>query len=228
MMWSVSSAPGDVRSVLGVAIDDLLLMVGSLSDAELIRPTGCEGWRVADLVVHLRMGAEALLAGLVCPSEKPSDRDLVSYWRDWPVADRPGFSDVRTTWAMAAAYGHGESLIAHFADVVTAAARAAREAPSGRFAFQGHVLEAEDLLGTWVVEFTLHHLDLLVGLPDRPEPSSGALEFTAWTLDQFIGAPRPGWWDIPTYVRKATGRLPLSDTDRSRLGATEERYPAFG
>jgi len=129
---------------------------------------------------------------------------------------------------MAAAYSHGESLIAHFADVVAAVARAARGAPSGRFAFQGHVLEAEDLLGTWVVEFTMHHLDLLVGLPNRPDPSSGALEFTAWTLDQFLGAPRPGWWDIPTYVRKGTGRLPLSDTHRSRLGATEERYPAFG
>ncbi|MDA8312769.1 MAG: maleylpyruvate isomerase N-terminal domain-containing protein [Actinomycetota bacterium] len=111
--------PGvEFASVLGRVLDDLLGVVGGLSDAELIRPTGCEGWRVADLVVHVRMGAEGLLAGLASPSEERADRDLVSYWKDWPARAPPGFAEVRSTWAMAAAYSQGKWLLAHFADVV--------------------------------------------------------------------------------------------------------------
>jgi hypothetical protein len=46
---------------------ELVALVDGVTDAELLRPTGCEGWRVADLVVHLRFGAEGLLVGLATP-----------------------------------------------------------------------------------------------------------------------------------------------------------------
>ena len=119
-------------------------------------------------------------------------------------------------------------LLAHFAEMVAPAARAARAAPPGRYGFQGHVLEAGDLLGIWTVELTLHHLDLLVDVPALGGPHPDALEVTASALDRLAGAPRPGWWDLTTYLRKATGRLRLDSGERDRLGAAASRYPVLG
>jgi hypothetical protein len=39
---------------------------------------------VADLLVHLRLDAEALLYGLAVPCDDAIDRDFISYWKDWP------------------------------------------------------------------------------------------------------------------------------------------------
>jgi hypothetical protein len=80
----------------------------------------------------------------------------------------------------------------------------------------------------WVVEFTLHHLDLMVGLPGWPPPGPHCLDLAAATLDGLFGATRPPAWDLLTYLRKGSGRQPLDDADRAMLGAQASRYPAFG
>lgn len=217
-----------VRVLLG---DELALIdhvAGGLSDAELIATTACAGWRAADVVVHLRMSAEAILAGLASTTTAAVDRDAVSCWRDWTPGRPPGFGDVRSTWAMAAAYSQGKWLLAHFHDMCAAAERAARSAPASRVSFQGHVLAVEDFLAMWTVEFTVHHLDLLVGLAGLPTPAPEAIELVAVTLDGLLEAQRPAWWDTETYVRKGTGREPLDDAERSRLAQLADRYPAFG
>jgi hypothetical protein len=74
-------------------------VVGDLSDAELIAATACAGWRSADVAVHVRMGAEAILAGLASPTTAALDRAAVSYWRDWTLHTPARFGDVRSTWA---------------------------------------------------------------------------------------------------------------------------------
>jgi len=217
-----------VRVLLGDELALIDQVAAGLSDAELIAATACVGWRAADVVVHLRMSAEAILAGMASPTTAAVDRDAVSYWRDWTPGAPPGFGDVRSTWAMAAAYSQGKWLLAHFHDMCAAAERAARGAPAGRVSFQGHVLAVEDFLAMWTVEFTLHHLDLLVGLPALPAPAPEAIELVAATLDGLLEAQRPASWDTETYVRKGTGREPLDDAERSRLGQLADRYPAFG
>ncbi|MHB8295153.1 MAG: maleylpyruvate isomerase N-terminal domain-containing protein [Acidimicrobiales bacterium] len=217
-----------VRVLLGSELALIDHVAGGLSDADLIAATGCAGWRAADVMVHLRMGAEAILAGLASPTTAAVDRDAVSYWRDWTPGTPPGFGDVRSTWAMAAAYSQGKWLLAHFHDMCAAAERAARAAPAGRVAFQGHVLAVEDFLAVWTVEFALHHADLVVGLPGSPMPAPDAIQLVAATLDGLLESRRPAWWDTKTYVRKGTGREPLDDAERARLADLAERYPAFG
>jgi hypothetical protein len=46
--------------VLAEELDDLGTIAAGLGDAELVRATACQGWRVADLLVHVRLGAEDL------------------------------------------------------------------------------------------------------------------------------------------------------------------------
>jgi hypothetical protein len=104
---------------------------------------------------------------------------------------------------MAAAYSQGRWLLAHFHDMCAAAQRAARSAPVGRVGFQGHVLAVEDFLAMWTVEFTIHHLDLLVGLPGLAAPTPEAIELVAVTLDGLLEAQRPDWWNTKPTCAKA-------------------------
>lgn len=218
----------NVRTIVGKQIDLLRQIVAGLTDAELIKVTGCAGWRVADLVVHLRLGAEALMAGLARQTDAEADRDFVSSWRDWFRNEPATFAAVRWTWAMTAAYPSADGLLRHFEDLASAAALAARGAPSGRVSAEGHVLDVEDWLATWAFEFSLHHLDLVVELEGRPTPDPDCLAVAAVTLEGLLGWERPSWWDQLTYLRKATGRQPLDQSDLSRLGEDVALLPSLG
>lgn len=202
-------------------------MVAGLGDAELVLGTGCRGWQIAHLLVHVRFDAEALLAGLYCPTDDPVDRDFASYWAEFPANPAPTFAQLRTGWAMTAAYASGDSLRAHFLDVVTPAAAAATGAAGGRLRFQGHVLDTDDFLVMWAVELAIHHLDLLPELPGRDGPEPRAVEMAVATLDGLTGG-RLGGWDDLTYLRKGTGRAALDDVERDGLGDASASYPAFG
>jgi hypothetical protein len=87
-----------------------------------------------------------------------------------------------------------------------------------------------DFVATLVMEATVHHLDLILELPDAPEPDPEGLQVTARTLDGLFGPD--AWdvigWDTTTYVLKATGRLPLDDRDREMLGDHAARLPLIG
>jgi hypothetical protein len=215
-------------TLLAEQVERLREVVRGLSDRDLIEASGCRGWRVADLVVHLRRGAESILLGLASPTEDPPDRDVVSYWREWPARGEPTFADVRFTWANSAAYGSGDGLRQHFDDMAAGVALGVVAPLAGNRRFQGHVLHVEDFVATWVVEFALHHFDLTAHLADRPGPCEGAVELAAATLDGLIGLPRPAWWDVTAYVFKATGREALTEEDKLQLGGKAAVYPVIG
>jgi hypothetical protein len=96
-------------------------------------------------------------------------------------------------------------------------------------ASQGRTFTVTDFLGTLAVEATVHHLDMLVDLPGKPEPRPGAVEVTVRVLDHLLGdtVQRPPWDDL-TWVLKGTGRAPLTTSERRALGATATRFPLLG
>ncbi|WP_330455787.1 hypothetical protein OIB37_02260 [Streptomyces sp. NBC_00820] len=116
-----------------------------------------------------------------------------------------------------------------FLETLAAAVHAGASAdPDRRVATQGHVLTAGDLMTTLAVEATVHHLDLTVRLPLAPGPSSEGLTAVRATLDCLLGRPAlPGWSDRH-YARVGTGRTPLTDAERTALGAAADRFPLFG
>jgi hypothetical protein len=105
-----------------------------------------------------------------------------------------------------------------------------RQAPAGVFLLQGHVMEAEDILATWTVEWVVHHLDLTALLPDeRLGPTEEALALAVRTIDELTASPvRPPTWDPATYVLKGTGRLLLDEAERELLGERAGAFPALG
>ncbi|MET8076823.1 hypothetical protein [Streptomyces sp. NPDC005303] len=110
------------------------------------------------------------------------------------------------------------------AATVNAVADTASELPVST---QGHVLTAGDLMLTLAVEATVHHLHLVVDLPEAAGPSSAGLAAVRATLDGLLGRPVPLDWSDEHYARAATGRTPLTDAERLALGADADRFPLF-
>ncbi|MFE6684858.1 maleylpyruvate isomerase N-terminal domain-containing protein [Streptomyces sp. NPDC057743] len=214
---------------LRAACEGLAGVVAGLGDEESWLPTGCAGWAVRDLVFHCLSDVQRGLVALHTPADGPPDRDAVTYWRDWRP-DRAGAAHERR-WARVGAsmfpdFGPlRESYVETAAAVVVAATEAD---PERRVGTQGHVLTTRDMLATLAVEAAIHHLDLVVALPDAPGPAAAGLAAVRTTLDGLLGRPVPVDWDDAHYARAATGRAPLTDAERRVLGPDLARFPLLG
>lgn len=227
--------PSGQHIALAQAYDGIIRVVADLDDGDLQRPTGCRGWLVADLLFHVLCDAQRALVALASPAPGPADVDQVSYWRSFPPG---GEADgARHAWwarRSASAFDRPSGVVRLWSDTAPAAVRAAAAAVHGAdpdrcVTTQGHVIRVPDLLATLTTEAVLHHLDLVVDLPDAPRPGAAAVAVTRATLDGLrADAPRPAGWDDEEYLLKATGRRPLSDVDRRELGPAVERFPLLG
>ncbi|MET9361732.1 maleylpyruvate isomerase N-terminal domain-containing protein [Streptomyces sp. NPDC006632] len=203
-------------------------VVRRVDDAQSWTPSGCTGWAVRDLVFHCLADAQRGLVALHSPAEGPADRDAVTYWRDWQpdaVGAAHGRRWSRVGASMFLDFGQLREL---YLETTAALVVAAGRADIGlRIGTQGHVLTVGDLLTTLAVEATVHHLDLIVGLPDARHPSAAGLTCVRATLDGLLGRTVPVDWDDEHYARAATGRVPLTAPERHRLGVDADRLPLF-
>ena len=202
--------------------------VTDLRPDEAWQPTGCAGWAVLDLTLHLVDDARRGLVALATPADGPATSDAVAYWRAWqPTAAQDEDVAWRTRVRASVAGGLAE-LSAVYAELGAAViVLAERTAPDDLVGTQGHVLRADDLLSTLAVEAAVHHLDLVAQL-DRPGPAPEALAEVRRVLEGLLENPLPAGWDDATAARRGTGRAPLDDADRAALGSSAERFPLFG
>ncbi|GAA3382241.1 maleylpyruvate isomerase N-terminal domain-containing protein [Cryptosporangium minutisporangium] len=209
-------------------------LLGEITDQQLLAPSRCHGWAVCDVLAHLHLGLQEAITAFAYRVDTPADTDFAQYWRggpaDPPTADRDAeIAQIRFARLLASAYGRPSGLLRHLRPTVDALRRFVAAADDGQLAFQQRVLPVGDFVVTWAVEVAIHHLDVLVELPELPEPAPDGLALVAATLDRLRGtSDRPGGWDETTYALKGAGRLPLSDAERAELGATAERFPILG
>ncbi|RFU83400.1 maleylpyruvate isomerase [Streptomyces triticagri] len=205
--------------------------VAELPDSAFDQPSGCAGWLVRDLVCHLVIDAQDVLITLATPAGDGADTtvDSVTYWK---VSDEPPTGDdpldaliVR----LAAAYQEPELLKFHLDDVGSAAGRAARLAdPGARVETQGEVLTAGDYLGAYVLEWTLHHLDLVAGLPDPSvvgAPPAECLAGARALLERIAPAAFPAGFSDTDVLLVGTGRRAPTAAERDDLGELGGRLP---
>ncbi|HEX8008273.1 MAG TPA: maleylpyruvate isomerase N-terminal domain-containing protein [Trebonia sp.] len=200
--------------------------VAELPDEDFALPSGCTGWLVRDLVCHLIIGAQDVLITLVTPAETEPTRNAVTYW---DVAETPPTGDdpldaliVR----LAAAYEEPWLLKFHFDDVGSAAGRAADLADPGlRVSTRGEVLTAGDFLSAYVMEWTLHHLDLVAHLPDAAEPPAEGLARSREVLEKIAGAAFPAPLSDKDALLVGTGRRAPTDAENAELGGLAAKLP---
>jgi uncharacterized protein (TIGR03083 family) len=199
--------------------------VADLADEDLTQPSGCAGWLVRDLVCHLIIDAQDVLITLVTPTDAEPTRDAVTYWT---VSDTPptGADPLDALIVrLAAAYEEPELLKFHLDDVGAAAGRAAELAdPSMRVATQDMALTAGDFLSAYVLEWTLHHLDLRAHVPSVQGPPSEGLARTREMLEQLAGAPFPASFSDEDALLIGTGRRAPTEAEKAALG---ERAPLY-
>lgn len=212
------------RSALETAYEDLARLALSVTEEEAWLPTGCTGWSVRDLLLHLLSDAQRGLVALATPAHATADRDAVSYWTDAPSGDDAEYRGLRGTRIVASAYGLSR-LVEQYAETARAVVHLASRTPDDRVVgTQGHTLTVPDLVSTLVVEAALHHLDLVTHLT-RPGPADEPLRTVRNTLDGLLGRPEPVGWDDATYARSATGRRGLTASERAALGSDADRLP---
>ncbi|MBT2530174.1 maleylpyruvate isomerase N-terminal domain-containing protein [Streptomyces sp. ISL-99] len=200
--------------------------VAELPDEDFAQPSGCTGWLVRDLVCHLVIDAQDVLITLVTPAETEPTRDAVTYWE---VAETPPTGDdpldaliVR----LAAAYEEPRLLKFHFDDVGASAGRAAELADPGlRVGTRGEVLTAGDYLCAYVLEWTLHHLDLVAHQPDTAEPPAEGLARSREMLQKIAGTAFPTSFSDRDALLVGTGRRAPTDAEKAELGELAAKLP---
>ncbi|WP_346045648.1 maleylpyruvate isomerase N-terminal domain-containing protein [Actinomadura chokoriensis] len=199
--------------------------VGELSGDDFERPSGCSGWLVRDLVCHLVIDAQDVLITLVTPADAEPTADSVTYWKlvEPPTGDDPLDALIPR---LAAAYGDPSLLKFHLDDVGAAAGRAAGLAdPALRVGTQDMVLTAGDYLSAYVMEWTLHHLDLIAHLPAATDPPAETLAAARAMLEKIAGTPFPAALSDRDALLVGTGRRPPTDAEKAALGDLAARLP---
>ena len=200
--------------------------VAELEDDDFARPSGCAGWLVRDLVCHLIIDAQDVLITLVTPAETEPTRNAVTYWE---VADSPPTGDDpldALTVRLAAAYEDPGLLKFHLDDLGSAAGRAAELAdPAARVSTRDEVLTVGDYLSVYVLEWTLHHLDLIAHLPDAAEPPAEGLARTRELLETIAGAAFPASFSDRDALLVGTGRRVPTDAEKAELGELATQVP---
>ncbi|MGH3487659.1 MAG: maleylpyruvate isomerase N-terminal domain-containing protein [Actinopolymorphaceae bacterium] len=214
------------------AYSELSRLAGSLDDVDFMRASRCAGWAVGDVLFHVLLDAQRALVAFGTPTREAATTDYVRYWRHWSDHrdESAAAAHARFVRVATGAYPDLRVLAGEWQETAAAVLTTASALPgSDVVASQGQALTATDFLGTLAVEATVHHLDMLVALPGKPEPRPGALELTVRVLDQLLGdtTERPAW-DDHTWVLKGTGRSALTTTERRALGATATRFPLVG
>jgi uncharacterized protein (TIGR03083 family) len=200
--------------------------VAELPDEDFARPSGCTGWLVRDLVCHLIIDAQDVLITLVTPAGTEPTRDAVTYW---VVAETPPTGDdpldaliVR----LAAAYEEPRLLKFHLDDVGSAAGRAAELAdPNLRVRTRDQVLTVGDYLSAYVLEWTLHHLDLVAHLPDAAQPPAEGLARSRKMLEKIAAAAFPKSFSDKDVLLVGTGRRAPTDAEKAELGELAAKLP---
>ncbi|MFG3111975.1 maleylpyruvate isomerase N-terminal domain-containing protein [Streptomyces tendae] len=203
----------------------LLAAVADLSDEDFARPSGCTGWLVRDLVCHLVVDAQDVLITLATPTAEEPTRDSVTYWQvvEPPTGDDPLDALIVR---LAAAYEQPGLLKFHLDDVGSAAGRAAVLAdPAGRVGTQGQVLTAGDYLSAYVLEWSLHHLDLIAHLPEAAPPPAAGLRRSRELLEGVVGTAFPTAFTDRDALLIGTGRRAPTAVETAALGELAARLP---
>jgi Mycothiol maleylpyruvate isomerase N-terminal domain len=217
-----------VQSIVGFSRSwtALRAAVAHLADEDFARPSGCRGWLVRDLVCHLIIDAQDVLITLVTTTEAEPTRNDVTYW---DIAETPPSGDDpldALTVRLAAAYKEPRLLKFHLDDVGSAAGRAAELAdPRLRVRTRDQVLTAGDYLSAYLLEWTLHHLDLIAHLPDAAEPPTEGLVRSRAMLERIACGAFPASFSDKDALLVGTGRRAPTDAEAAELGEFAGRLP---
>jgi len=106
----------DGLAAFRAGLDAFVECVGGLDDAALMAASRCTGWTVGDVVVHVHLGLQEMLLGLVSPTAERPGTDASSYWQASPPAtddDADDLDGMRYVRLLGAAYRRPSGAVRH-------------------------------------------------------------------------------------------------------------------
>jgi hypothetical protein len=209
------------RRALVEAVETFVGAVSGASERDLLGPSRCHGWARLDVIAHVLAGWQELLGGLVCMTDAAPTVDAASYWAGYGESTA-GADPVLVVLAdrrRSAVWSRPSAALHQLRDVAAQVRAGATCVAEGRHAFQGQVLSSGDLMATWAVEVTVHHLDLDLG-----HASPLGLQLTRQTVEALVGTRFPPGWDDERVALVGAGRAPTPDDLRDLV----RRLPVLG
>jgi uncharacterized protein (TIGR03083 family) len=207
--------------------------VSGLSEAEWELPTRCTPWTVRDLFGHVCVVIDWLPGMLDAPAPAEAEISAAEYYRpDDRFSSRTNDARIALARDRAAQSAGGASFAEGFAETWQRVDRLCRVQPASRTVRTRHgdaMLLSEFLL-TRVVEVAVHGLDLADALGREPWLTSSAGEAVTELLlgAEQTAAARTLGWSQAHFLRKATGREPLNETEAALIEQFSIRWLALG
>ncbi|MFF1838988.1 maleylpyruvate isomerase family mycothiol-dependent enzyme [Streptomyces sp. NPDC058231] len=207
--------------------------VSGLSEAEWNLPTRCAPWTVRDLLGHVCVVIDWLPGMLDAPAPSEAKVSAAEYYRpDNRFSPQTNGARIALAQDRAARSVDGAASAEDFTAIWQQVDRLCRVQPAGRTVRTRHgdaMLLSEFLL-TRVVEVAVHGLDLADALGSEPWLTSSAGDAV---LELLLGAEqtataRKTGWSRPQFLRRATGREPLDDTEAAQIERLGIRWLALG
>ncbi|HEX6681362.1 MAG TPA: maleylpyruvate isomerase N-terminal domain-containing protein [Candidatus Limnocylindrales bacterium] len=200
------------------------------ADAE--RPTCCPPWTVKDEFAHTAMATARTLAMLDEPPPTGDPVPAAAYYVPTKRFEPQANADRVDTARALAAQEEWPALLDGFSARWQAVARRVDAEPADRTVTTrwGDPMWLTDFLVTRVVEVAVHGLDLADALAVPPwltESASDIVEALILPAGAHAVRQRVGW-DRPTFLRKTTGRAPLTAAERSTLDASGTTWLTLG
>ncbi|QIJ60969.1 maleylpyruvate isomerase family mycothiol-dependent enzyme [Streptomyces sp. JB150] len=207
--------------------------ISELSEAEWSLPTRCTPWTVRDLLGHVCVVIDWLPGMLDAPAPGAATISAADYYRpDDRFSPQTNSARIALAQDRAAEPADGAAFAEHFTATWQRVDRLCRVQPSSRTVWTRHgdaMLLPEYLL-TRVVEVAVHGLDLADALGREPWLTSSAGDAVLELLlgaEQMAAADKLGW-SQPHFLRKATGREPLDETEAAQIEQLGIRWLALG
>ncbi|WP_345680602.1 maleylpyruvate isomerase family mycothiol-dependent enzyme [Yinghuangia aomiensis] len=207
--------------------------VRGLGDEAWSRPTVCVPWTVRELLGHVTV-VVGWLPGMVA-GEAPARATVsaVDYYRgDGRFSPESNERRIGLARERAARAAEGDGLAEEFGEVWRLVARLCAAEPEGRVVRTRHgdPMLLTDFLVTRVVEVAVHGLDLAAAVGREPWLSESAGDLLAHLLlgPEGLAAVDVLGWDRVTFLRKATGRVPLSGAETAEVERAGIRWLSLG
>ncbi len=209
-------------------------IVKVLDESDFARPTRCPEWNLKELFAHVVRDVDRINAALDNPAPERVTHDAVSYFGsyDGTPGGAAAAGVAERSKELAARFPDGPSLRDAWNDLwprtLERAVAADRNRPVVTF---GPVLTLDEYLRTRVLEVTVHRMDLQDALGERGWGTDSAVSIIDDILVGLLGTepPRTLDWDVVDFIEAGTGRRPLSEAERKKLGVRlSKRFPLLG
>ncbi|MFB6393607.1 maleylpyruvate isomerase family mycothiol-dependent enzyme [Polymorphospora lycopeni] len=197
------------------------------------RPTPCPPWNVAGLLGHVLTILEWLPGMLAAPAPPRATVSAAGYYRpDHRFATGTNAARIGLAERRVADVADGAALAVEFDGTWRRIVEQCGREPADRVVRTRHgdAMLLTDFLVTRIVEVGIHGLDLATALDRRPwlTPAAAGVLTDLLLPDHGIAAVADLGWDEITFLRKATGRQPLTPAETARVEQRAIRWLTLG